>query len=54
MKVELEPNPDDFCVWPDGTWCLRRDLAEYTWLSDDYLVIYHDTIDWRKFNERAQ
>ncbi|RZI40378.1 hypothetical protein EGT07_23840 [Herbaspirillum sp. HC18] len=33
-------HPDDICLWPDGEWCYRSELAEFTsWKSDDYEVI---------------
>lgn len=33
-------HPDDICLWPDGEWCYRTDLAEFTsWKSQDYEVI---------------
>jgi hypothetical protein len=30
---------DDLIIWPDDTWCLRQDLHQYGWKSDDYLTI---------------
>ena len=30
---------EDIILWPDGIWCYRHELAEYGWLSDDYIVI---------------
>ena len=30
---------EDVIVWPCGTWCLREQLHEMTWLSDDYEVM---------------
>lgn len=32
------PSPDDLCEWPDGTSCLRCELGEYGFMSDDYQV----------------
>ena len=26
----------NICIWPDGTWCRKENLHEYTWKSDDY------------------
>ena len=34
----------DIIVWPDGTWCFRYELHEYTHMSDDYLVLPIDSI----------
>ena len=27
------------CAWPDGTWCLKEDIEEYTHMSDDYFIV---------------
>jgi len=27
------------CAWPDGDWCYRVAIEEYTWKSDDYQEI---------------
>jgi len=32
-------NPNDVLRWPDGSWCYREYLNEYTWMSDDYEVL---------------
>lgn len=32
-------NPDDLCVWPDGTYCNRSELSEMTHMSDDFVII---------------
>lgn len=37
---------NDVVRWPDGTWCYRDDLPEYTWMSDDYEVIPHESPEW--------
>lgn len=38
--MSIKPaSPDDVIRWPDGTVCLRRDLWQYEWKSDDYEVI---------------
>lgn len=34
---------EDIIVWPDGTWCYREDLEQYSWMSDDYIVLPVDT-----------
>jgi hypothetical protein len=28
------------CVWPDGDWCHKTSLEEYSWKSDDYSIIH--------------
>ncbi|MBT2325539.1 hypothetical protein J7E62_24705 [Variovorax paradoxus] len=41
---EIRPiNGEDVCLWPDGSWCYRCDLEEYSWMSDDYEVIRRDS-----------
>lgn len=30
---------EKICVWPCGTWCWESELAEYTWLSDDFVRV---------------
>jgi predicted RNA-binding Zn-ribbon protein involved in translation (DUF1610 family) len=29
----------EYCVWPDGNFCLKEDIEEYSWKSDDYVII---------------
>ena len=29
----------NLCVWPDSTWCYLSDLEEYSWMSDDYVLV---------------
>ena len=40
---------EDIILWPDGTWCYRHELAEYGWLSDDYIVLEYGTTRWNRF-----
>ena len=30
---------DTICVWSDSTWCYLNDLEEYSWMSDDYVLV---------------
>lgn len=40
---------DDVILWPDGTWCYRYQLPEYSHMSDDYRVIEFDTFEYDEF-----
>lgn len=45
--MNIKPiSEDDIIVWPDGTWCYRRDLDDYGWMSDDYIVFPVDSAEW--------
>lgn len=44
--LEAQLNLDDVMRWPDGTWCYRDEKFEFTWMSDDYEVLYYDSIEW--------
>lgn len=44
---------NDLILWPDGTVCLRGDLHEYAWKSDDYEVITEDNPDYERLLEEA-
>jgi len=47
MAQQITPiSPEDVILWPDGTWCLRADLAGYSYMSDDYLVIAFGSPEW--------
>ena len=39
-------SPDDIIRWPDGSTCMRFDLHEYGWKSDDYEVITEDNPEY--------
>ena len=39
-------SPDDICMWPDGTWCYRSELSEYSHMSDDYEVYPEGSQIW--------
>lgn len=45
-------HPDDIFVWADGIWCYRCELWEMDYKSDDYGVIYVDTVEYDTFLER--
>jgi len=30
---------EDMVIWPDNTWCFAEELDDYSWKSDDYIVI---------------
>lgn len=40
---------NDLIVWSDGTFCFRYDLAEYSWMSDDYYVLPFATKAYYQF-----
>jgi hypothetical protein len=40
---------EDVILWPDGDWCYRDELEEYTHKSDDYAVLKADTFEWHSF-----
>lgn len=44
---------NDIIRWPDGTVCLRRDLHEYAWKSDDYEVITEESPEYETLLEEA-
>ena len=37
--LEIEMGRERICVWPCGTWCWESEVAEYTWMSDDYIRV---------------
>ena len=44
---------NDIVRWPDGTVCLRCDLHEYAWKSDDYEVITEESPEYNFLVEEA-
>lgn len=40
---------EDIIVWADGTHCFRYELAEYSYMSDDYQVIAEESEGWFAF-----
>ena len=41
--------PEDVIKWPDGTWCYRYELPEFSHKTDDYEVLSFDASEWHKF-----
>ena len=37
---------EDVFLWPDGVWCYRYEVEEYSYKSDDYEVVKVGTIKW--------
>jgi len=35
-------NSEDLIIWPDNSWCYAEELEEYTWKSDDYVLVSVD------------
>jgi hypothetical protein len=51
---KLQNSSDDIMVWPDGTWCYRRDLESMTHMSDDYAVLHESSKSYYVFLDRVQ
>lgn len=50
MDQPIKPaDPDDLILWADGTWCVRSELPEYGWMSDDIRVVPVDTPEYEEF-----
>lgn len=45
----MKTDPDDICLWADGTWCYRHELGEYSYMSDDYEVRHQGSPEWHSF-----
>jgi transcriptional regulator with XRE-family HTH domain len=53
VPVQPAPaDPDDVLVWPDETWCYRRDSHNFTWLTNDYRVLSADTPEWAAWPDK--
>lgn len=39
---------DDLIVWVDGTQCFRSEVAEYTYMSDDYEVVSFGSVRYNQ------
>lgn len=50
-KEEHETSLEDICSWPDGTWCCREEIEDYTYTSDDYIILYFNTPEYNQFIE---
>jgi len=46
-------DPDDICLWADGTFCSRSELNEFSHMSDDYEVLSYGTSQWDSFTQAA-
>ena len=46
-------DPDDLCVWADGTACPASELPDYTHMSDDYERIPYGTDRWTSESEKS-
>lgn len=42
------PDIEDVFLWPDGSWCHREEVGEYSHKSDDYQILYFGTDEWYK------
>lgn len=40
-----KPHPEDVCIWPCGTWCYRSELNGFSFMSDDHLIVAHDSLE---------
>lgn len=45
---------DDLFIWPDGTYCHRYELNQYSHMSDDYSVVFFGTREYDEFFERMK
>ena len=39
---------EDVFLWPDGGWCHREEVDDYSHKSDDYQILYFGTEEWYK------
>lgn len=47
-------DPDDICLWPDGSYCARSELEEFQQgKSDDFEVIPYGTDRWSEVCEEV-
>jgi hypothetical protein len=52
--MNIKPaSPDDIIRWPDGSWCYRHELHEYTWMGDDYEVLTPEHPEYDLITEAA-
>lgn len=42
--LAIKQDPEDICLWADGTWCYRDELPQYSHMSDDYEVVPFNTV----------
>lgn len=46
--MEQVQDIEDVFLWPDGNWCHREEVGEYSHKSDDYQILYFGTDEWYK------
>ena len=39
---------EDVFLWPDGVWCHREEVDDYSHKSEDYQILYFGTEEWYK------
>ena len=44
---------EDLIVWPNGTVCMRSELQEYHWMSDDYIVVSVNDPSYQLYMEQT-
>lgn len=49
MEIHTCGDPSDLILWPDGTWCFKSELHEYSHMSDDYVVYPLMSDEWAAF-----
>lgn len=47
-------DPDSFVLWPDGTITHYCNLHEYTYMSDDYEIVYAGTDRWHELESQEE
>lgn len=52
--AKAKDNPQDLIVWPDGDQCLREDMDDYTWKSDDYEVVPFGSDRWQELIDASE
>jgi hypothetical protein len=45
-EIRRKPHHEDLIVWADGTNCLRYELSEMNYMSDDYRTIAFESKEW--------
>lgn len=48
-KSSMQTDLEDIILWPDGWFCYRYELHEYSDRSDDYLVHNYGTKEYTEF-----
>jgi len=42
------------CVWSDGTWCYQDDVESYSFMSDDYVLLFISGYSETDIDEKIQ